>query len=86
MVNGTEMTTGRGRSGRFAGWKMNGAREYVVGLEPANCWVKGRAKERNRGLQFLDPGEVRSYHLEIGALTNAQEFGEFEEIVNSLKG
>jgi len=71
---------------KFTQWKMNGAREYVVGLEPANCWVEGRAKERNRGLQFLDPGEVRSYHLEIGALTNAEEVGKFEEIVRSLKG
>lgn len=71
---------------KFTQWKMNGTREYVVGLEPANCWVEGRAKERNRGLQFLDPGEVRSYRLEIGALTNAQEVGEFEEIVKSLKG
>ena len=71
---------------KFTQWKMNGAREYVVGLEPANCWVEGRAKERTRGLQFLDPGEVRKYSLEIGALTNAAEVAEFEETVRSLRG
>ena len=39
---------------------------YVVGLEPANCHVEGRAVERERGtLQIMQPGEVRRYHLEI---------------------
>jgi hypothetical protein len=52
---------------RFAEWKMVGEDVYTVGLEPANCLVEGRAKERERGeLQFLAPGEQRSYHLEIG--------------------
>lgn len=71
---------------KFTQWKMNGTREYVVGLEPANCWVEGRAKERERGtLQFLDPGEMREYHLEIGVLTNAKEVAEFEALVESIK-
>jgi len=52
---------------RFTEWKMIGEDVYCVGLEPANCLVEGRAKERERGtLQFLDPGEERSYHIEIG--------------------
>ena len=71
---------------KFTQWKMNGAREYVVGLEPANCWVEGRAKERERGtLQFLKPGEKREYHLEIGVLCSSAEVVEFEETVESLK-
>lgn len=71
----------------FTQWKMNGTREYVVGMEPANCRVEGRAKERARGtLQFLEVGEQRSYRVEIGALTNAEEVAAFEDIVNSLKG
>jgi hypothetical protein len=72
---------------KFTQWKMNGTREYVVGLEPANCWVEGRAKERERGtLQFLKPGETREYHLEIGVLTTPNEVAEFEALVESLKG
>ncbi len=71
---------------KFTQWKMNGTREYVVGLEPANCWVEGRAKERERGtLQFLKPGETREYHLEIGVLSNADEIAEFEALVESIK-
>lgn len=69
---------------RFTQWKMNGVREYVVGMEPANCWVEGRDKERERGtLQFLEPGESREYHLEIGVLTSADEVARFEEQVRS---
>ena len=51
----------------FVEWKMMGEGLYVVGLEPANCHVEGRTKERQRGtLVMLEPGEVRTYRLEIG--------------------
>jgi len=47
-------------------WKMPGAGTYVLGLEPANCFVEGRAVERERGtLVFLAPGEKKSYYLEL---------------------
>jgi galactose mutarotase-like enzyme len=50
-------------------WKMMGEGTYVVGLEPANCWVQGRAHDRQQGvLQFLAPGEHISTHLQIGVL------------------
>jgi len=59
---------------RFTEWKMMGAGDYVVGMEPANCLVEGRDKERARGtLQFLQPGEAREYHLEIGVLDGAEQ-------------
>jgi hypothetical protein len=51
----------------FVEWKMMGEGTYVIGLEPANCHVEGRTKERQRGtLVMLEPGEVRTYRLEIG--------------------
>ncbi len=47
-------------------WKMMGHGTYVLGLEPANCLVEGRSKERARGtLQFIQPGERREFDLEI---------------------
>jgi hypothetical protein len=47
-------------------WKMMGDGMYVLGLEPANCHVEGRVRERELGtLQVLEPGEVKQYHLEI---------------------
>ena len=47
-------------------WKMMGEGLYVVGLEPANCHVEGRVRERERGtLPMLAPGEARQYRLEV---------------------
>ena len=48
-------------------WKQLGQGTYVTGLEPANCFGRGRADDRARGtLQFLEPGERRTYNVEIG--------------------
>ncbi|MCE5260123.1 MAG: aldose 1-epimerase family protein [Chloroflexi bacterium] len=56
---------------RFTQWKMVGAGTYVTGLEPANCGVEGRNKDRASGkLQFLQPGEQREFQLEIGVLAD----------------
>lgn len=47
-------------------WKMPGAGVHVLGIEPANCYVEGRAAERDRGsLQMLEPGESRRYDLTL---------------------
>jgi len=68
----------------FTEWKMNGEGTYVVGMEPANCHVEGRAKERERGtLVFLEPGEKREYHLEIGVLSGQTDIAMIEEKIRS---
>ena len=47
-------------------WKMAGAGTHVLGIEPANCYVEGRAAERARGtLVTLEPGESRTYELSL---------------------
>lgn len=49
-------------------WKSSASGNYVVGLEPGNCWVEGIARERERGtLQFLEPGETKTVTLHIRA-------------------
>ncbi len=64
----------------FIEWKMMDSGTYVVGIEPANCLVIGRASERERGtLQQLQPGEIRSYHLEIGVLSGSTEIEHLEK-------
>lgn len=70
---------------KFTQWKMNGVQEYVVGMEPANCWVEGRDKERSRGtLQFVEPGEKREYHLEIGITSTLEEIEQLIQIAESI--
>jgi hypothetical protein len=52
-------------------WKQLTPGTYVTGVEPANCFGRGRADDRARGtLQFLEPGERRTYNLEIGVISN----------------
>ena len=64
----------------FIEWKMMGQGEYVVGMEPANCRDSGRDKERAAGrLQYLKPGEVREFDLEVGVLAGPNAIAEFEK-------
>ena len=59
-------------------WKMMGEGTYVVGIEPANCGVGGRAKERSAGtLQFLEPGEQRNFFVQIGVLEGEEALASF---------
>jgi galactose mutarotase-like enzyme len=47
-------------------WKMPGEGAHVLGIEPANCHVEGRAAERERGsLVLLEPGQKVEYKLEL---------------------
>ena len=60
---------------RFTEWKMNGQGTYVCGLEPANCCVLGRAKEREaRTLVYLEPDEERFYDVEIGVVDGQSDY------------
>jgi hypothetical protein len=65
---------------RFIQWKMVAEGEYVLGFEPANCLVEGRAKEREQGtLQFLEPGESREFLVRIGVLDGSATIDQFKK-------
>lgn len=50
----------------FTQWKMMGVRDYVLGLEPGNCYPDGRKAMREIGmLKFLQPGESKTYRVKI---------------------
>lgn len=56
-------------------WKMMGRRDYVLGIEPGNCWPMARSKMREEGLlPFLKVED--SYHTEIkfDFTNNLEEF------------
>jgi len=54
----------------------------VVGMEPGNCLVAGRAVEREEGrLKFLEPGQRAEFHLEIGVLASKRDITAFEKNV-----
>jgi hypothetical protein len=53
---------------RFHQWLHLGRSMYVLGLEPANCSVLGRAADRAAGtVPILEPGELRTTELRIVA-------------------
>lgn len=71
----------------YTEWKMMGQRNYVVGMEPANCLPIGRDAEREAGrLQHLEPRETREYALELGALTSNAEIDAFADEIADLDG
>lgn len=80
------ITFSRRQLPRVVQWKMCAAGNYVMGIEPANCWVGGRAEARAAGeLQFLEPGEVRNYELEVGVASGAEAIGALEERIRAMK-
>jgi hypothetical protein len=55
-------------------WKQMGVVDYAAGVEPANCYPEGRAREAERGtLRILEPGEVVHTELEFGTLARSDE-------------
>jgi hypothetical protein len=70
----------------FVQWKMPAEGTYVTGLEPANCLVEGRAKDRREGrLEVLRPGQTKVYDLEISLLATADEVAAVEDEIRSMK-
>lgn len=66
-------------------WKMMGQGAYVCGVEPASNFVEGRGKERREGrLTLLEPGQARSYRVEIGVLSTMTEIDAFAAAVQGL--
>jgi hypothetical protein len=66
-------------------WRMMGEGTYALAMEPSTNRDAGRADARERGeLQWLEPGEVRGYDLEIGALAGRAAIGAFEDRVSAL--
>ena len=50
----------------FTEWKMMGASDYVLGLEPGNCTPDGRDVMREKGLlQFIEPGKSKTQTIVI---------------------
>ena len=53
----------------FVEWKMMGVRDYVLGLEPGNCYPDGRNVMREKGiLKFIKPGKKLTYTIKITML------------------
>jgi len=60
-------------------WKKLDEGEYVCGLEPSNCYVRGRETERKSGmLKFLNPGEKAKMVVKLVILKDNNEIELFK--------
>jgi hypothetical protein len=67
-------------------WRMLGEGTYGVAMEPTTNRDAGRFDARERGeLGFLQPGESRTYELEVGALDGVAAIDAFAARVETLK-
>ena len=68
-------------------WRMMGEGAYAIAMEPTTNRDAGRFDAKELGeLQWLEPGEERSYRLEIGVLEGKGEIAAFEHRVSALQG
>jgi hypothetical protein len=65
-------------------WKMLAEGVYIAGVVPGNCLpALHNGVNENDTLNFIEPGESRTFHLEIGVLASNSDIRTFE---NSLRG
>lgn len=63
----------------FVQWKMMGAGDYVMGLEPSNSTIDGiEDAVKNGSMKYLEPGETREYNLTFHILKGREEFEELK--------
>ena len=64
----------------FVQWKMMGAGDYVMGLEPSNSTIDGIDDAvKNGSMKYLEPGETREYNLTFHILKGRKEFEELKK-------
>lgn len=62
----------------FTQWKQMGEGEYVLGMEPGNCLVGGRADVRKNGsLEYLEPGEIKKFDLVVEIIEGTDNINAF---------
>jgi Domain of unknown function (DUF4432) len=82
---GVALRFDRARLPYFAQWKMMGEGEYVMGLEPCNCLLDGRAKLKEEGkLELLAPGAAASFRIEAEFLTDRAGLDRVESEIAKL--
>ena len=82
---GIALSFNKNQYDQFTQWKMCAQGTYVIGLEPANCHVEGRDKDRDEGrLKVLEPGEAREYDMEITVLDGQDEIDACVEKIKAL--
>ncbi len=66
-------------------WKMMGEGEYVLGIEPCNCYGSGREDLKEKGLlEYIGPGEIRTFRIEIEIIDGLDEINRVKDEILHL--
>lgn len=67
-------------------WKSMGSGDYVLGMQPTNCYASGTAEEikRNGALPMIQPLEKKCFELEVTVLDGDDDIKAAEDYINSL--
>lgn len=66
-------------------WKMLGEGEYVLGIEPGNCYPLGRKEAAKRGhLEFIQPAEIRRFSVSVEVTDEKKQINEVMKEINYL--
>ena len=67
-------------------WKHFRSGDYVLGIEPCNCYCMGRSKEREHGtLPVIGAYETIRYHLTLGIADGKQEMDAIEQLASETR-
>lgn len=67
----------------FVQWKMLGIKDYVLGLEPANCHPDGRdVMRRENMLKFIEPGQKITYKMQMDMIQGLESWKKIMEHEN----
>lgn len=67
----------------FAQWKQMGEGEYVMGMEPTNCYVGGRHDARNKDiLTYIQPFEKKRFDIEVKVHTGSDSLDKLENSIS----
>lgn len=56
-------------------WRMLNRGRYLIGVEPANCGLHGRAATDPATVDILEPGAIRQFELGVRVLTGSATHG-----------
>jgi hypothetical protein len=67
-------------------WKQMGEGEYVLGIEPCNCYVGGRLDPLNKDIpEYLEPGESKNFDIEVKIVAGLDKIGDLEQQIKSYE-
>lgn len=71
--------------GNLTHWKQMGEGEYVLGIEPGNCFVGGRLDPRNKDIaSYLKPGDSKNFDIEIEIITGSHDIQILQQTIGSF--